>query len=534
MSEENNRCTSTTSNTSIPLSIRLTSGEKHNMTVETLDQTILEFKTLLVSLTHVQVALQRLIYKGRVLKDKDTLAFYGVQSGHTIHFVKGSAPKTTVVTPAAAAVVTNTSSTGVVLPAVMTTSTNTMSASAGLNHPWGQGHHAAPGVGVNGTAGQTSMNNPMAGFGNMGNMGNMAQMQQEMSRNPAMMSEMLNNPMVQSVMNNPDMMRNIMTSNPQMRQVMEQNPQLNHVFNDPELLRQSMEAMRNPQAMQDMMRNQDTAMRNIESHPEGFNALRRMYTDVQEPLMNASAQAAGPQTGASFPMPGGTPTTSNSTTAPAASNAANSNPWAAPNATNAANPWLPNTSVPATNNAATGGNNLNAMSSQMSSMMLNNPALMSQMSSMMQDPQMMQQVMDSNPQLQSMMTPQMRSMMSNPETLRALMNPTSMQAMLQFQSAQSNTATNPAVPNTAGGTVSNANLMNALNLLGSGTAAANASGVVPSSLPTAATNPGELYASQISQLNEMGFTNREQNIRALQSTMGNVNAAVERILGGLA
>ena len=47
------------------------------------------------------------------------------------------------------------------------------------------------------------------------------------------------------------------------------------------------------------------------------------------------------------------------------------------------------------------------------------------------------------------------------------------------------------------------------------------------------TNPEELYASQISQLNDMGFTNREQNIRALQQTMGNVNAAVERILGGL-
>ena len=29
-------------------------------------------------------------------------------------------------------------------------------------------------------------------------------------------------------------------------------------------------------------------MANIESHPEGFNALRRMYENFQEPLMNAA------------------------------------------------------------------------------------------------------------------------------------------------------------------------------------------------------------------------------------------------------
>lgn len=33
--------------------------------------------------------------------------------------------------------------------------------------------------------------------------------------------------------------------------------------------------------MQEQMRNADRAMSNIESHPEGFNALRRMYETVQ-------------------------------------------------------------------------------------------------------------------------------------------------------------------------------------------------------------------------------------------------------------
>lgn len=41
--------------------------------------------------------------------------------------------------------------------------------------------------------------------------------------------------------------------------------------------------------MREQMRNQDRTMANIESHPEGFNALRRMYENFQEPLMDAAA-----------------------------------------------------------------------------------------------------------------------------------------------------------------------------------------------------------------------------------------------------
>ena len=34
--------------------------------------------------------------------------------------------------------------------------------------------------------------------------------------------------------------------------------------------------------MREMMRSTDRAMSNIESHPEGFNALRRMYRCVRQ------------------------------------------------------------------------------------------------------------------------------------------------------------------------------------------------------------------------------------------------------------
>ena len=37
-----------------------------------------------------------------------------------------------------------------------------------------------------------------------------------------------------------------------------------------------------------MMRNQDRALSNIEAMPGGFNMLRQMHNDVQEPLMQAT------------------------------------------------------------------------------------------------------------------------------------------------------------------------------------------------------------------------------------------------------
>eukprot|EP01035_Chromulina_nebulosa_P010858 gene10858-14557_t len=44
--------------------------------------------------------------------------------------------------------------------------------------------------------------------------------------------------------------------------------------------------------------------------------------------------------------------------------------------------------------------------------------------------------------------------------------------------------------------------------------------------------PETRFASQLQQLQDMGFADRAANIQALLFTGGNVNAAVERLLGG--
>ena len=49
--------------------------------------------------------------------------------------------------------------------------------------------------------------------------------------------------------------------------------------------------------------------------------------------------------------------------------------------------------------------------------------------------------------------------------------------------------------------------------------------------PASNVPPEELYATQLAQLQEMGFFDTQENIRALRATAGNVHAAVERLLG---
>jgi ubiquilin len=45
-------------------------------------------------------------------------------------------------------------------------------------------------------------------------------------------------------------------------------------------------------------------------------------------------------------------------------------------------------------------------------------------------------------------------------------------------------------------------------------------------------SPEERYEEQLAQLREMGFVNATQNVRALMATGGNVQMAIEYILGG--
>merc|ERR1712079_583852 len=138
----------------------------------------------------------------------------------------------------------------------------------------------------------------------------------------------MDSPLTQSLVSNPEIVRSMIESNPQMRQLMDRNPEIGHMLNNPDILRQTMEVVRNPAMLQELMRNQDRAMSNLESLPGGQNALHRMYRDIQEPMLNAAQEQMGSNP---FQALGGNNAGSNSGTTGQPSTGENAaplpNPW---------------------------------------------------------------------------------------------------------------------------------------------------------------------------------------------------------------
>lgn len=514
----------------VNVNIRCSNGSKFSVNTN-LESTVGEFKGLLAQNCDVPAEQQRLIYKGRILKDDQTLVSYGLQADHTVHMVRGSAPPPPV--------------------------------SSGGNASAAQG--GGPNTGDSGVAGEGASLFSGLGLGTVGGSGasglfgaglpEFEQMHQQLTQNPNMMREIMNMPAIQSLMNNPEIMRSLIMNNPQMREIIDRNPELAHVLNDPSILRQTMDAARNPEIMREMMRNTDRAMSNIESSPEGFNMLRRMYENVQEPFLNATTMGSG-----STNDVGSNPFAAllgNNRDVLRNADGSNASPAApettagaaVPNANPLPNPWS-NTGGSQTNNAArttpTGDARLPSIAglgglglpelermgmpdSSAFNQLLQNPAVTQMMQSLLSNPQYMEQIMGQNPQLRSMLdqNPQLREMMQNPELLRQLTSPESIQQMMTLQqqlALLSRQASNLEGAQTRG-TQNNMGLdllMNMFGGLGAGGFAAPNTPNVP---------PEELYATQLSQLQEMGFFDTQENIRALRATSGNVHAAVERLLG---
>lgn len=114
---------------------------------------------------------------------------------------------------------------------------------------------------------------------------------------PNAIRQLMNSPFMRAMMANPELLRTIIDSNPQMRELRERNPELNYILNDPQLLRESMEAMQNPSLMREMISNTDRVLRNIDAVPGGFNALRNVYESIQEPMWAAATASSTSTTG---------------------------------------------------------------------------------------------------------------------------------------------------------------------------------------------------------------------------------------------
>ncbi|GAB4853092.1 hypothetical protein Ancab_017277 [Ancistrocladus abbreviatus] len=434
----------------VAINIRCSNGSKFSVRIG-LDLTVGVFKVLVAQNCDVPADQQRLIYKGRILKDDQTLESYGLQADHTVHMVRGFAPSASTAT----AGTTNVGTPNTTSAAAPTAPSND---SGGLGNA-GIGASPFPGLGLGGLGGTGGSGLFGAGFPEF------EQVQQQLTQNPNMMREIMNMPAIQSLMNNPDLMRSLIMSNPQMREIIDRNPELAHILNDPSILRQTLETARNPELMREMMRNTDRAMSNIESSPEGFNMLRRMYENVQEPFLNATTMAGdtgnnlssnpfaallGNQ-GAVQQRDGSNSTSTTGPESTAGLTSPNTNPLPNPwsntgggTQTSSAPRSNPSGDARAPSIAGLGGlGDLPELERTISgtpdaamlTQLLQNPAVSQMMQSLVSNPQYMNQIFNMHPQLRAMsdLNPQFREMMQNPELLRQLTSPEMMQQMLALQ-----------------------------------------------------------------------------------------------------
>ncbi|ONH70558.1 Ubiquitin domain-containing protein DSK2 [Pichia kudriavzevii] len=204
--------------------------------------------------------------------------------------------------------------------------------------------------------------------------------------------------------------------------------------------------------------------------------------------------------------------------------------------------------------------------------MMDNPLFQESMRSMLSNPQMLDYMIQQSPQLRAM-GPAARELLQSDYVKNMLTNPQAMRSMMEMQRAMggigatgantnfpspgnptdSNTANTDSpsnsTSNSSGSSVpsnpfaslfgagvpgaglggnpflANPNLMNLFGgaSTGTGSAAPSASDTRP---------PEEVYATQLRQLNDMGFFDFDRNIAALRRSGGSVEGAIEMLLNG--
>ncbi|VEL10244.1 unnamed protein product [Protopolystoma xenopodis] len=128
-----------------------------------------------------------------------------------------------------------------------------------------------------------------------------------------------------------------------MRELVERNPEVGQMLRNPDLLRQSLEIARNPSLMQEMVRNYDRALSNLESLPGGMQHLQRIFQDIQEPMMDAVRTMGGANDNPFADLASGgthSRSTNSDQRQAAPSNEPMPNPWAVNSSNNEARPGI--------------------------------------------------------------------------------------------------------------------------------------------------------------------------------------------------
>ncbi|XP_010599274.1 ubiquilin-3 [Loxodonta africana] len=212
-----------------------------------------------------------LIFAGKILKDPDTLAQCGVRDGLTVHLVIKMQHRAVGTQCPAASVPTRARSPG--------------------SFPHSASIFPSDGPPTFSLGVLTGLSGLGLTSGNFPNQPG-SLMWQPVSV-PEFVAQIIDDPFIQGLLSNTGLVRQLVLDNPHMQQLIQHNPEIGHILNNPEIMRQTLEFLRNPAMMQEMMRSQDRALSNLESIPGGYNVLRTMYTDIMDPMLNAVQEQFG-------------------------------------------------------------------------------------------------------------------------------------------------------------------------------------------------------------------------------------------------
>lgn len=221
----------------INISFKVTGSKEFSVAVEP-EITVLDLKKKCAEHTEIPVDAQRLIFKGKILKDKENLTFYNVTDGSTMHLVRRTAPAPE---PSANETVNKPENTN---PETTTATTNNFSDMG--TSPFLQMIMNSGGVGgLNNFGGNTQGGDGM-GLGSFADLMNAEGGVLNRDIYQTVMNSPLTRTLISELSNNPEMLSNVINNNEFLRNALSQNPVMQQVFENPDLLRE----LFNPEVIQ--------------------------------------------------------------------------------------------------------------------------------------------------------------------------------------------------------------------------------------------------------------------------------------------
>ncbi|XP_022377890.1 ubiquilin-like protein [Enhydra lutris kenyoni] len=241
------------------------------------DTSVRQFKEKLSAHFKCQMDQLVLVFMGRLLKDHDTLSQRGILDGHTIHLVIKSKCSSRSLAHSSQNLLTKEPS---------HQDRNTKGNSNGVYQPASVSHT---------TVESSLLVEPDAPK---------VQSQDLEVGSPEYIAQMLQNPSVQQLLSNTDLMRQFISEHPDMQQLMQQNPEVSHIFDNSEILWQTLELARNLAMIREIMQIQQPeenpeyplnpqSHSGLETRPGGDNALGQTYVDCNDQMLNSSQDPFG-------------------------------------------------------------------------------------------------------------------------------------------------------------------------------------------------------------------------------------------------